>query len=337
VGVTYEVAADNSITVKCGASTDLTACWVLGTPHATLTLPNLGSTPVASIRGLRFTYTKLDQSNWERPSNPTQSVTFTVERRDTLIEKNPDAATAAVPSTLFGNLPAPGETTPGVYTNAVSVTASGGDTSDPTPVWVATDTDFKQLKYQHLPARVEIKKSPVGQQALGVDIPYQIDVINRGGAHEKLLGSVVVTDTFPVDAQGPQLVIPTDPDTGLPFPVSTAFTYALLNGSGVAQAAPTVTAVLGAATIPSQSVDRLHLRTAQRQRRRPGGSDRDGRARRGHDPEPDDHVHARVAGNPAQGLDSAHQRHPAAAAAVRDRHARRQHGDRDLRPDLRHL
>ena len=57
VGVTYEVAADNSITVKCGASTDLTACWVLGTPHATLTLPNLGSTPVASIRGLRFTYT----------------------------------------------------------------------------------------------------------------------------------------------------------------------------------------------------------------------------------------------------------------------------------------
>lgn len=254
VGVTYEVAADNSITVKCGASTDLTACWVLGTPHATLTLPNLGSTPVASIRGLRFTYTKLDQSNWERPSNPTQSVTFTVERRDTLIEKNPDAATAAVPSTLFGNLPAPGETTPGVYTNAVSVTASGGDTSDPTPVWVATDTDFKQLKYQHLPARVEIKKSPVGQQALGVDIPYQIDVINRGGAHEKLLGSVVVTDTFPVDAQGPQLVIPTDPDTGLPFPVSTAFTYALLNGSGVAQAAPTVTAVLGAATIPSQTI-----------------------------------------------------------------------------------
>ncbi|HPG76669.1 MAG TPA: DUF5979 domain-containing protein, partial [Rhodoglobus sp.] len=78
--------------------------------------------------------------------------------------------------------------------------------------------------------------------------------INRGGAHEKLLGSVVVTDTFPVDAQGPQLVIPTDPDTGLPFPVSTAFTYALLNGSGVAQAAPTVTAVLGAATIPSQTI-----------------------------------------------------------------------------------
>ena len=254
VGVTYEVGSDNSITAKCGTTTDLSACWVIGTPHATLTLPNLGSTPVASIRGLRFTYTKVDQSNWERPSNPTQFVVFTVERRDTVIEKNPDAATNAVPSTLFGDLPAPGETTAGVYTNAVTVTASGGDTSDPTPVWTATATDFKQLKYQHLPARVEIKKIPYGSQALGVDIPYQIDVINRGGAHEKVLGSVVVTDTFPVDALGPQLVIPNDPDTGEPFPVATAFTYSLLNSSGQAQTAPTVTAVLGAATIPSQTI-----------------------------------------------------------------------------------
>ncbi|MFM9878567.1 MAG: DUF5979 domain-containing protein [Rhodoglobus sp.] len=179
---------------------------------------------------------------------------FTVERRDTVIQKNPDAATNAVPSTLFGNLPAPGETTPGVFTNAVTVTASGGDTSDPTPVWSATATDFKQLKYQHLPARVEIKKTPYGAQALGVDIPYQIDVINRGGVHEKDLGALVVTDTFPVDALGPQLVIPNDPDTGLPFPVESAFTYRLTNGSGQVQPAPTVSAVLGAATIPTQTI-----------------------------------------------------------------------------------
>jgi hypothetical protein len=254
VGVTYLIGLDNSITTECNGSTDLTACWVLGTPAATLTLPVLGSTPLSDIRGLRFTYTKVDQSSWERPSNPTQYVVFTVERRDNLVEANPSAGTTAVPSTLYGSDPAPGETVAGVYSNAVTVTASGGDTSDPTPVWSATDVDDKQLKFQHLPARVEIKKVPFGAQALGVNIPYQIDVINRGGAHEKDLGSLVVTDTFPVDAQGAQLVIPNDPDTGEPYPVATAFTYTLLNASNQVQAPPTVTAVMSAATIPSQTI-----------------------------------------------------------------------------------
>lgn len=254
VGVTYVVGLDNSIATLCNGVADLTDCWQLGTPASTLTLPNLGSSPISDIRGLRFTYTKVDQSNWERPSNPIQTVVFTVERRDTLVEANPSAASSAVPSTLYGSDPAPGETEPGVYSNEVEVTASGGDTSDPTPVWSETDYDDKQLKFQHLPARVEIKKVPFGAQALGVNIPYQIDVINRGGVHEKDLGSLVVTDTFPVDAQGAQLVIPNDPDTGLPYPVATAFTYTLYNASNQVQPAPTVTATMSAATIPSQTI-----------------------------------------------------------------------------------
>ncbi|MEQ1734862.1 MAG: DUF5979 domain-containing protein [Rhodoglobus sp.] len=254
VGVTYTVAVDNSITVDCGGSANLSACWVNGTPAATLTMPNLGATPVGSIRGLRFTYTKVDQSNWERPSNPIQTVVFTVDRRDTLVAANASAATNEVPSTLYGFDPAPGETVPGVYTNEVTVTASGGDTSDPSPVWSATDTDDKQIKFQHLPARVEIIKTPFGAQTLGINIPYQLTVINRGGAHEKDLGELVVTDDLPVDAEGPQLVIPDDPDTGQPFPVASAFTYTLLNSSNQVQAAPTVTAVLGAATIPTQTI-----------------------------------------------------------------------------------
>ncbi len=254
VGVTYTVGGDNSITADCAGNADLSACWVIGTPAATLTLPNLGSTPVSSIRGLRFTYTKVDQSNWERPSNPTQSVVFTVDRRDTLVAANPSAASNVVPSTLYGFDPAPGETVAGVYTNVVTVTASGGDTSDPSPVWSATASDSKQIKFQHLPARVEILKTPFGAQSLGVNIPYQISVINRGGAHEKDLGSLVVTDAFPVDAEGPQLVIPDDPDTGQPYPIGSAFTYTLLNASNQVQSAPTVTAVLGAATIPTQTI-----------------------------------------------------------------------------------
>ncbi|MDP3208892.1 MAG: hypothetical protein Q8M65_07070, partial [Rhodoglobus sp.] len=175
-------------------------------------------------------------------------------RRDTLVAANPSAATNEVPSTLYGFDPAPGETAAGVYTNQVTVTASGGDTTDPSPVWIATASDVKKIKFQHLPARVEIKKIPFGAQSLGVDIPYQITVINRGGAHEKDLGALVVTDELPVDVEGPQLVIPDDPDTGQPYPVATAFTYTLLNASNQVQAAPMVTAVLGAATIPTQTI-----------------------------------------------------------------------------------
>ena len=255
VGVVYALSPDgNTMTSTCGGIADLSACWVLGTPAATLTLPNLGATPLASVRGLRFTYTKIDQSNWENPYNPIQAVKFTVQRRDTLIIKRATAPTNVVPSTLFGFDPPPGETASGTYTNRVDVTASGGDTSDPSPLWSATDDDSKQIRYQHLPARVEITKSEYGAQTLGVNIPYKISVINRGGVNERDLGNVVVTDVIPVDAQGAFLVIPDDPDTGLPFPAATAFTYTLRNQANVLQPAPTVNAVIGPATIPSQTL-----------------------------------------------------------------------------------
>jgi len=243
VGIDYVVSA-GTISAECDGSTDLTDCWVLGTDVTTLNaaaMPNLGAgKTLADIRGLRFTYTKADYSAWERPFNPKQIVNFTVERRTNLVSDN----ATAVPSTLFTNTAStPGETTPGVFTNDVLVTASTYATrTSPTPVWPsATDTDSKQIRYQHLPARVQIRKTIFGSQALGSDIPFTIQVTNTGGAHDKDLGSVVVTDRLPGDGTSPMLVIPNNPDTDLPYTNGESFTYSLKNASGVAQPAPTVT------------------------------------------------------------------------------------------------
>jgi hypothetical protein len=251
----YVVDGSNNITTECGGSAVLDDCWVLGSSNATLQLP--AGVAVADIRGLRFTYTKADLSNWERPYNPIQRVVFTVDRRDTLVAGSPLAANDDVPSTLFNyDAPAndtvdraPGEATRGTFTNHVDVTAIGGPVDDPTKQWIETDADLKQILFQHLPARVEIKKSPLGLQYLGADIPYTIDVINRGGVHERDLGNIIVTDTIPVDATGPQLVIPNDPDTGVPYLLTEAFSYELRNASNVLQTAPTVTATEGPATV----------------------------------------------------------------------------------------
>lgn len=243
VGVDY-VVSGNTITAECAGDTDLTACWVLGVDVTTLNaaaMPNLGAgKTLADVRGLRFTYTKADYSAWERPFNPKQIVNFTVERRTNLVSNS----ATAVPSTLFTNTQStPGETTPGVFTNDVLVTASTYATrTATTPVWPsATDTDTKQIQYQHLPARVQIRKTVFGAQALGSDIPFTIQVTNTGGAHDKDLGSVVVTDRLPGDGTSPMLVIPNDPDTDLPYTNGESFTYTLKNASGVAQPAPTVT------------------------------------------------------------------------------------------------
>jgi fimbrial isopeptide formation D2 family protein len=243
VGIDY-VVSGNTITAECAGDPDLTDCWVLGVDVTTLNtgaMPNLGAgKTLADIRGLRFTYTKADYSAWERPFNPKQVVNFTVERRTNLVS----SSATAVPSTLFTNTQAtPGETTPGVFTNGVVVTASTyASRTATTPVWPsATATDSKQIRYQHLPARVQIRKTVFGSQSLGSDIPYTIEVTNRGGAHDKDLGSIVVTDRLPGDGTSPMLVIPNDPDTDLPYTNGEPFSYSLKNASGVAQPAPTVT------------------------------------------------------------------------------------------------
>lgn len=248
VGITYDVdAGTNDITPLCAGDTDLTACWILGTPATTLTMPALGANTLEDIRGLRFTYTKADGSTFERPYNPLQRVSFTVERRTNLVAPS----SSPVPSTYFEfTEAAPGESEPGIFTNEVDVTASTFTApGSSTPAWPsATDSDSKQIRFQHLPGRVEVQKTEFGAKSLGTDIPYRIIVTNTGGALDRALPNLVVTDQLPGNGSVPMLVIPNDPDTGAPYANGEAFSYSLKNAAGVAQPAPTVTVVEGPAS-----------------------------------------------------------------------------------------
>lgn len=237
VGVTYGV--DGEDITETGGS------WVLGTPSTTLTLP--AGVSAADVRGLRFTYTRADYSAWERPYNPQQTVTFTVSRRDDLLTGGP------VPSTLYIHDPgiAPGETERATFTDDLDVTVNARETPESPALWTASDSDTKQLRYQHLPAKVEIRTSPTGEIALGDTIDYRITAYNFGGAGDKALTGVVITDLLPVDGLGdPYLVFPDDPDTDAPYDPNVAadaaelFTFELRNASNVLQPTPTVGVVL---------------------------------------------------------------------------------------------
>ena len=201
VDVDYAEGSGNTITSTGGT-------WVLGTTGTTLALP-AGVDP-ADVRGLRFTYTRSDFSTWERPSNPQQSVRFTVERRDDLLTGGP------VPSTLYiyDTGIAPGETDRATFTNEVDVTVNAREAADAPAVWTANDSDAKQLRFEHLPAKVEIRKSPAGAVFLGDSIDFAIEVTNFGGDGDRVLSGLVVTDLLPVDEAGdPYLVFPENPDS----------------------------------------------------------------------------------------------------------------------------
>lgn len=235
VGTEYIVGPDNSITSSC-PDTD---CWVIGTPSATPTLP--AGVSASDVRGIRFTFTRSDYAAWERPFNPKQTIDFTVQRREYLVEP----ADELVPSTLFTfTEPAPGESVIGTWLNDASVEVNSAlSATDTTPLWSRSASDSSSITYAHLPAKVSISKSQYGPQSLGVDLPFDITVKNTGGVHTSPLTGVTVVDTLPVDGNGPMLVVPTDPETGEIYTADDAFTYSLLNTSGTAVTAPDVTAV----------------------------------------------------------------------------------------------
>ncbi len=250
VGVDYVIdSGTGAITVECAGSTDLDACWVEGAYSASLALPTLppGAT-VADIRGLRAQYTRADGTSWERPFNPSQTLRFTATRRDVLVAPVGEP----VPSTLYVYTePAPGEATVGVFTNDLTVT-SWADNGVDAPLWQATDDDTKRLLFQHRPAKVEIVKSPVGSNTLGVAIPYEIDVTNRGTGLDKQLTGLEIVDLIPVDSSGPQLVMGIDPETGLDLDPQDVFVITVLDEANAPVTAPSFTAVLGTAEVTGQ-------------------------------------------------------------------------------------
>ena len=233
VGITYDTST--GITPLCNGLTDLTNCWYNGTAQTTLQLPATlpSGTTNADIRGLRFIFTKSDYSNWQRPHNPLQNVSFIATRRTTLVAP---AGTSVDDNLYTHSTPAPGESTVGVFTNTTTVTiAAATGPSDTNPLWTASKEATAQISYEHLPADVRITKIPAGDWPLGSDIPYTIAVTNTGSGHDKPLTGVVVTDTLPgTPADGPDLVLPIDPDTSKPLTLAQAgqaFSYTLQTGT----------------------------------------------------------------------------------------------------------
>jgi hypothetical protein len=232
VGITYDTSS--GITPLCNGSTDLTPCWYDGTAGTSLQLPSTlpSGTTNADIRGLRFIFTKSDYSNWQRPHNPLQTVSFGVTRRTDLVAPS---GTPVVDDLWTNTTPAPGETQVGVFTNTEIVTvAAATGPSDTNPVWTATEEATAKIAYEHLPATVRITKTPTGDWPLGSDIPYSIAVTNTGSTGDKPLTGVVVTDTLPgTPANGPDLVLPNDPDTNQPLTIADAdqaFSYTMTTG-----------------------------------------------------------------------------------------------------------
>ena len=242
-GVDYDTTS--GISSVCTDDGSHPGCWVIGTPSATPTLPTMpAGSQAADIRGLRFTYTNADGSAWERPYNPPMTAQFTVDRRSTLVSPAGDP----VPSTLFTYTGAtPGETVQGVFTNTVVATAAARASAAATPLWTATADATAQIRYQHLPARVMIKKSPVGAQSLATDIPYKIVVTNTGGTLDRQLGNVVVTDSLPVNTAvipaAAQLVVPNDAD-GVPQTVADVTSIRVASSTNATLPTPAFTATL---------------------------------------------------------------------------------------------
>lgn len=271
-GVDYDTTS--GITSTCTTNAQLDAdCWLNGTSSSSFTLPTLPAGYVlADVRGIRYTFTKADGTTWERPYNPTVNAGFRVDRREYLVSPS----TTLVPSTLttfvttptpgLTSTPAPGEADAGIFSNTVRVVASAATTPTGPSLWSATDDAAAQIRYQHLPARVTVTKTPFAAQSLGSDIPYRIVVTNSGstavGAHDKPLGEIVVTDSMEVDSGERLLVFPSDPNSGVEYDpedtdeVANVISYRFANAANVTQTTglPAITVDVGVVELNKQDV-----------------------------------------------------------------------------------
>lgn len=190
--------------------------WVEGEPEEAFALP--GGVTAGEVQGLRFTFTGADGAIWENPADPLQQVPLLMERRDELRSGGP------VPSDLAGTDPAPGETAPGVATDTVQAEVTGAVLVGGDPV-TASDEAEAAIRFQHATSGVLISKAANGasggtQVAPATPFPYTIAVTNTG---DWPVTDPVVVDRLPVDAGGPQLVLPEAYPGG-----DGAFTYALV-------------------------------------------------------------------------------------------------------------
>ncbi|RLP80710.1 isopeptide-forming domain-containing fimbrial protein [Mycetocola lacteus] len=193
VGGTYDTSGGGNPLSLNGAT------WTLGTPAATPALP--AGVTADQVRGLRFTFTRTDGSQWENPANPRQEIPLTVHRRAYL------ASTPDMPVPTDADPSAPGEKFKprgggGVFTNTVQGEVTSSVNGPGSLPLTATHETTAQAFYQAGATEISIKKTPVGAQLAGQTIPFTLTVSNpapAGSGVERAIRDPKITDILPTD------------------------------------------------------------------------------------------------------------------------------------------
>ncbi len=192
-GVTYD-ASGGQLTALCSGSTDLTACWQAGDwttaggdGQVHLALP--AGISFGDVRGVTVEAQRRENGQvlqWERPADPTLVLRLNATRRATLVHGVGGATDTPVPTTRKGQPTAPGETSPGVFSDTATATGVAGWMNNTAP-YTDTATDSASTTVKHRVNQVKVEKTPgqgTGSQAprydLDATIPYQLKVTNTG-------------------------------------------------------------------------------------------------------------------------------------------------------------
>lgn len=164
------------------------------------------------IHGVRFQFWQASDIGFQNPMHPYVTVPFLVERRTELRSGGP------VPTTRADQVPAPGESQAGVFTDTVEVHSDSAPLA-PGLFLTAEATADDEYRHLHLEAEVSVTKSPTGHVRPGRPIPFRLEFTNTG---EATLHDPVFSDRLPVDAEGRQLIL--DPDRD---PTVSPYTFTL--------------------------------------------------------------------------------------------------------------
>ncbi len=202
----------------CNGSADLTDCWQTGdwqdsesTGSVNPALP-AGAT-ASEVRGLRFDVRADDDaSNWERPSNPIVTVSFTADQREILrVGPTGETETVPVPSTRPGQPTAPGELEPGTTSDVVDVHGDGAWEGQDGVLWAADDDASDTTRLLHLQNSISVAKVPGNGQGGAASqqfppasrIPYTMTITNTG---DWPMTGLELDDQVATDAEGSLLV-----------------------------------------------------------------------------------------------------------------------------------
>lgn len=203
--VQMSVLTGATFSAQGGTLTRTGGTWADGPAGNTPTLP--AGVTADQVQGVRFTYTRADGAIWENPATPNQAVQLQVRRRQEL------RSGGDVPSTLRGNVPAPGETTAGITVNTVRADTYAPEMSGGAPLHASSTADAS-ITYAHARNSVAVTKSPAGAFGPTARIPYRLTFRNDGAV---AIFNPVITDRLPADADGAQILVDEESQTPYRF------------------------------------------------------------------------------------------------------------------------